>query len=313
MNEMREPHRLGPLPLPSRRPDQEFQTLSSSIRVDIACRSDPGGQPLNQDHYLVLRMGRHQETMATSLPEGEVPARFDEAGYGLVVANGLGATGTGERASRLAISTLAHLALHFAQWRVRIDPRTADELIARGLRFYQSIDERVTEASLADPDLSGMGTTLTAAYIASDALFLAHVGHSRAYLLRNGGLAQLTRDQTLARRLDGGDATPVALAAHDRPHILTDAIGGMGGSPSIQIGQFRLQHDDCLLLCTNGLTDVVDDDRIAAILTRPESLDARCQALVDLALARGADDSITVVLATYSVPGGPVPGWITHL
>lgn len=313
MTERRDARWQGPLPLPSREPDQEFQTLSSSIRVEIAARSDPGGRPVNTDHYLALRMGRHQETLLTSLPEGEVPARFDEAGYGIVVADGIGAVGTGEKASRLAISTLAHLALHFAKWNVRIDPRTAEEVIARGLRFYHSIDEQLSEASLRDPDLSGMGTTLTAAYIASDALFVAHVGHSRAYLLRNGVLTKLTNDQTLARHLDSGAATPVAMAGHDRPHILTDAMGGMAGSPSIQIGQLRLQPDDSLLLCTNGLTDVLDDETMAAILLEARSLDERCQALLDLALARGTEDNVTAVIANYTVPGGPVRGLIFHL
>ena len=127
-------------------------------------------------------------------------------------------------------------------------------------------------------------------------------------------LTQLTRDQTLAQRLgDGGRPAPTALAAHDIGHILTDAIGGRAGTPSIQIGKIRLQHDDCLLLCTNGLTDVVDDESIEAILLQPGGLDQRCQALVDLALARGAADNVTAVVGKYCVPGGPVRGSITHL
>ena len=313
MTEMRDSYRQGPLPLPSRQPDQEFQTLSSSIRVEVAARSDPGGRAVNTDHYLALRMGRHQETLVTSLPEGEVPARFDEAGYGVVVADGMGAVGAGEKASRLAVSTLAHLALHFAKWNVRIDPRTADEVIARGLRFYHSIDEHLSEASLRDPAAAGISSTLTAAYIASDALFVAHVGHSRAYLLRDGMLTRLTRDQTLAARLDSGGGTPVAMAAHDHPHVLTDAMGGTAGSPSIQIGQFRLQEDDRLLLCTNGLTDVVDDESLVAIMAGTQSLEEQCRALVDSALARGAEDNVTAVVVKYTVPGGPVRGLIFHL
>ena len=125
-------------------------------------------------------------------------------------------------------------------------------------------------------------------YIADDMLFIGHVGHSRAYLLRDGLLTQLTRDQTLAQRLGaGGRAAPTALAAHDVGHILTDAIGGRAGMPSIQVGRIRLQPEDYVLLCTNGLTDVVDDEGIRATLLQPGSLDERCQALVDLALARG--------------------------
>ena len=203
--------------------------------------------------------------------------------------------------------------LHFGRWNLRIDPRTADEVIQRGLRFYRSVDELVTDAA-QENRLSGMGTTLTVAYIADDMLFLAHVGHSRAYLLRKTSFTQLTRDQTIAQRLDaGGPPAPMPLAAHDLGHLLTDAIGGRAGSPSIQIGRIRLQPDDCLLVCTNGLTDVVDDESVRAILLQPGDLEERCQALIDLALSRGATDNVTAVIAKYSVPGGPVRGSVTHL
>ena len=88
MSELRD-REPRPLSLPSRRPDEDFRTLSSAIRVDFAARSHPGRQPANEDHYLVLRLGRHQETLATSLPDGEVPARFDETAYGILIADGM--------------------------------------------------------------------------------------------------------------------------------------------------------------------------------------------------------------------------------
>jgi protein phosphatase len=297
--------------VPHRRADEEFRTLSSSLSVELAARSHPGRQSANEDHYLVVRLGRHLETLATSLPDGEVPARFDETGYGIFVADGMGRLGIGEAASRLAISTFAHLVLHYGRWNLRVDPRIADEVIQRGLRFYRSIDELVTETA---QETSGMGTTLTVAYIADDTLFLAHVGHSRAYVLRKTTLTQLTRDQTLAQRLEAGaPPAPMPLAAHDLGHLLTDAIGGRAGSPSIQIGRIRLEPDDCLLLCTNGLTDVVDHESIRAILLQPDDVHQRCQALVDLALSRGSADDVTAVLAKYCVPGGPVRGSVTDL
>src|SRR6185503_16186290 len=90
---------------------EAFQPLSSLIAVEFAARSHPGGRPANEDHYLILRLGRHQETLGSSLRRGEVPDRFDEAGFGMVVADGMGASGAGETASRLAIATLAHLLL----------------------------------------------------------------------------------------------------------------------------------------------------------------------------------------------------------
>ena len=312
MNESRNRH-APPLPLPSRRPDEDFRTLSSAIRVDFAARSHPGQQPANEDHYLVLRLGRYQETLATSLPDGEVPARFDETGYGILVADGMGRKGIGETASRLAISTFAHLALQFGRWNLRIDPHIADEVVQRGRRFYNTINDIVTGAG-ASRESAGMGSTLTVAYIADDMLFLGHVGHSRAYLLRKNALTRLTRDQTLGQRLeDGNPPAPTAVAAHDLGHLLTDALGGTAGLPSIQIGRIRLEPDDCLLLCTNGLTDAVDHESLTTLLLQPGEVDQQCQALVDLALARGATDNVTAIIAKYSVPGGPVRGSVTHL
>ena len=313
MSELRD-REPRPLSLPSRRPDEDFRTLSSAIRVDFAARSHPGRQPANEDHYLVLRLGRHQETLATSLPDDEVPARFDETAYGILIADGMGRKGIGETASRLAISTFVQLALHFGRWNVRIDPQIADEVIQRGRRFYNSVNEIVTGAGGASPETAGMGTTLTVAYIADDTLFLGHVGHSRAYVLRKNTLTRLTRDQTLAQRLeDGAPPGPMALAAHDPGHLLTDALGGTAGSPSIQIGRIRLEPDDCLLLCTNGLTDAVDHESLKAVLVQSGEIEQQCQALVDLALARGETDNVTAILAKYSVPGGPVRGSVTHM
>jgi protein phosphatase len=313
MNELRDPRGERSLTLPTRGPDEEFRPLSAAIRLEFGARSHPGRQPANEDHYHVLRLGRYQETIATSLPEGEVQAHFEEAAYGIIVADGLGTVGAGERASRLAISTFAELAVHFGKWNMRIDPRTAEEVIERGFRFYRTIDERVTEAGRESPELSGMGTTLTVAYIADDTAFIGHVGHSRAYLLRDQALTQLTRDQTLAQRVGAGGPPLTQLAAHDLGHILTDAIGGRAGAASPQAVTIRLWHDDCLLLCTNGLTDVVDDESIRTILLGKGDLDQQCQSLVDLALARGVTDNVTVVIAKYCVPGAPVRGSITHL
>jgi len=283
---------------------EPFEPLSASVRVDIGARSHRGARTSNEDHYLVVRLGRHQETLATSLPEGQVPARFDEAAYGMVLADGMGLTGSGEVASRLAIATLAHLVLHFGKWNVRIDQATADEVLQRARRFYEHVDLRVADAATAHPTLTGMGTTLTAAYSAGDMLFVAHVGHSRAYLLRDGLLTQLTRDQTLAQQLNDTGSGLMELAAHDLGHILSDAIGGYAGGPHVQIRQWRLVHGDSLLLCTNGLTDVVPDEVCTGLLARADTPDAACAALIDEAMVRGATDNVSVIVGRYSMADG---------
>ena len=292
-----------PHPLTPRLTYEECHPLSSVVKVVIAARSHRGRVAANEDHYLAVRLGRSQETLATSLRDGDIQPHFDETGYGMVVADGMGTDGSGAIASRLAISTLAHLALHYGRWNLRVDARAADEIMSRAERFYRRIDERVTEVGADRTGLLGMATTLTAAYSAGDTLFVAHVGHSRAYLFRNGALTQLTRDQTLEQhRNDTGQLAPTEFASHDLRHILTDAIGGHAGFADVQVGQFRLQHDDCVLLCTNGLTDVVNDEHGAAILRHRRGVHEACQALVDLAVSRGTVDNVTVMMARYVIP-----------
>ena len=120
----------------------------------------------------------------TSLASTDVPERFEEHAYAMLVADGLGGAGQGAVASRVALSTLAHVAVHFGKWNVRVDPTVAGEILDRAEWFYQQADRAVVARSRTDSRLSGMATTLTLAYSAGDDLFIANVGHSRAYLFR---------------------------------------------------------------------------------------------------------------------------------
>ena len=280
---------------------EKFNPLSASVRVEFGARSQPGKKRTNEDHYLIFRVGRNQETLASSLREADLPGRFEEYGYLMLVADGVGPLGSGAVASRLAISTLAHLVLHFGNWNLRIDERTASDVIDRAEWFYHRTADAVSVRGQLEPLLAGMGTTLTATFSAGDDLFYAHVGHSRAYLYRDGELTLLTRDHTLAQRLvERQCPVPVEQVAQDLKHILTDALGGVGRVPDVDIERLGLRDNDCILLCTDGLTDVVDEESIADVLALPRRLDDQCQALVDL--ADNGDDDVTVLLASYHIP-----------
>jgi protein phosphatase len=286
----------------------DFPPPSTTVQVTFGAQSHRGRlAPVNEDHYLILRMGRHQETLMTSLPADVMPPRFDEYGYAMVVADGMGRGGSGEAASRLAIATLVYLVRHFGKWELRVDDTVAQEIIARAERLYRQIDITVTSQRYAGP-ASADQTTLTATFGSGRDLFFAHVGHSRAYLLRGGDLARLTRDHTARGRQRTGAASPplreVTVAARDLAHILTDTIG-MAGSvgPTIDIERIQLCDDDRVLVCTNGLTDVVDDQQIAEILASEESPDRLCRSLVDLALASNGKDDVTALVARYRIPG----------
>jgi serine/threonine protein phosphatase PrpC len=257
----------------------------------------------NEDHYLVVQLERSQQTLATSLSSSDVPDPFQEYGYAMLVADGIGEAGAGSVASRVALSTIAHLALDYGRWNLRSTPDTAMDIMARIEQFYGRADAEVFARSRAGAPLTGMSASLTSAYSAGDSLFVSHVGHSRGFLFRDGLLTQLTRDQTMARHL-ASSKRPVAVerTAQDLQHILTDAIGAGANAPLIDIEQFRLKNGDLVLLCTNGLTDVVDEAGIADILALPRRPAEQCALLTALAQERQTADNATVVLAQYRVP-----------
>jgi PPM family protein phosphatase len=282
----------------------DFTPASAVVRAEFGARSHRGRvQQQNDDHYAVLRLARHQETLLSSLASVDLPSRFDEYAYAAVIADGIGRAGAGSVAARLAISTLAHLALRFGQWNMRIDPRVAAEVIERAEWFYRRTHETVMQRSRTDAELSGMAATLTGIYSAGTDLFVAHVGHSRCYLFRQGLLVQLTRDHTLRDRLaTSPHPIPIGPAIEDLQHILTNVVGvGLDG-PGVLVEHFRLEDNDAVLLCTNGLTDVVDDEAMADVLASRRSPVEQCDLLVDLALANGAEDNSTVLIVNYRVP-----------
>jgi serine/threonine protein phosphatase PrpC len=284
--------------------DKEFEVLSSTVKVEFGGLSHTGKvRPINEDHYLITRLGRDQETLLSNLPAGDVPEHFQEWGYAMVVADGMGGAARGEVASSLAISTLAHLGLQFGKWNLRINEKIAREVTERAERFYQRVGEAVIEEGRADPSLAGMGTTLTGAYSAGSDLFVASVGDSRVYLFRRGRLLQLTRDQTYSQLLaDAGQIPQHEVSTHHLRHILTDAIGVGAGKVNVKVRHLPLLNEDKLLLCTDGLTEMVDEEEIAGVLMRDQPAQDACQTLVDLALEHGGIDNVTVLLAKYEIP-----------
>jgi protein phosphatase len=286
---------------------EDYAPAAALVRAEFGARSHRGRvRQGNDDHYLVVRLAQRIDTLVTSLSSVDLPHPLDEYAYAAVVADGIGRTGTGSLAARLAISTLATLAIRFGQWNMRIDPQAASEVIERSEWLYSRTNETVFQRSHTDPQLAGMAAALTGIYRVGTDLFVAHVGHTRCYLFRDGMLVQLTRDHTLReRRAVSAHPIPIGQAIEDVTHILTHAVGAAGSDAGVVVEHFRLADDDSLLLCTNGLTDVVADDAIAEVLTTRRSQGEQCDLLLDMALANGADDNTTVITASYQVP--PLP------
>lgn len=289
-------------PLPST--GERARPSSSLVGVDVAALSDKGKKrDSNQDHFLVARAGRHLDTLTSNLPEGELPARFEETSYVAIVADGMGGAAGGEVASRLAITTLINIVLHVPDWILRLDEEHAQKIMRRASSYYREVNERLVQEARVNPELRGMGTTMTGTYSLGDDLFVVHVGDSRAYLYRDGVLRRLTRDHTHAQMLaDAGIIRPEAVGTHRLRHVLTNALGGEESDGNAEIHRMRLFNGDRLLLCSDGLHDMVEDEEITEILKDVRASKPACGALVKKALDNGGNDNVTVVVAGYNIP-----------
>ena len=233
-----------------------------------------------------------------------MPERAEEVNYVMIVADGMGGHAAGELASRLAISALVGLALELPYWIIKLDSEEASkELERRARALVQEVGEIVFKRGHEDASLRGMGSTLTAARSLGRDLLVFHVGDSRAYVLRDGCLHRLTKDHTYAQMLvDCGRLGSSDVAASGVGHLLTNALGGSTEHVDVDVDLVRLEHGDRVLLCSDGLSDLVDDETISRTLAGSASSNDACAKLVQLALDRGGRDNVTVIVAAYSFP-----------
>ncbi len=212
------------------------------------------------------------------------------------VADGMGGHRGGEVASSLALETVQQL--------FERREGTLSDQVARANRA-------VYDRSQSDRSVSGMGTTLTAALIDGDELHLVHVGDSRAYLLHDGRLTQLTEDHTLVRRMvEEGEITPEEAETHPHRSILTRALG-VDESVQVDEGDLRVQTGDRLLLCTDGLTGMVPEEQIREIMLEAEDPQEVVERLVKVANRAGGIDNITAVIVDFAEDGAG-PGGTTE-
>jgi serine/threonine protein phosphatase PrpC len=278
--------------------------LSSRIDVDLFALSHQGHvREQNEDHYLVIRTGRYLETVFSNVSENRAGYRFEEAAYGMIVADGVGGERSGEVASREAIINLLELALRTPDWQFGWGPKERNTVMWRMQDRLHRVDAALLQQADANAALDGMSTTLTAALTHGKDLVIGHVGDSRAYLCRQGKLEKLTRDHTLAEHLlDGGEDIEKDNLLRELGHVLLQALGGSHRDLRPDINHFTLEDNDRLLICTDGLTKMVDDLLITSILASAKSAQSACRELVELALGAGVSDNVTVVVAHYSIP-----------
>ncbi|MET8873670.1 PP2C family serine/threonine-protein phosphatase [Nocardia sp. NPDC004604] len=203
----------------------------------------------------------------------------------LALADGMGGHAAGEVASQLMIAALAHLD----------DDEPGDDLLGKLNTATHEGNAAIADHVEEEPELDGMGTTLTAILFAGKKLGLVHIGDSRAYLLRGGELAQITRDDTFVQSLvDEGRITPEQAHTHPQRSLIMRALTGNEIEPTLIMREARA--GDRYLLCSDGLSDVVSDETIANTM-REGGTDECADRLIELALRSGGPDNVTVVVA----------------
>ena len=220
-----------------------------------------------------------------------------------VVADGMGGHAAGEVASEMAAKLVAE---RFAPRRGMSD----DELMAQMVGAIRAANGAIFERTLEEHDKRGMGTTVTAMALLPRRYLIGQVGDSRAYILRGGTFTQITKDHSYVQeQVDAGRLSPEEARVHPYANVITRCVGSSGDVvPDLYVG--TLEAGDLVLLASDGLTGMVEDEDLQAILERDEPLEALVDAMIAEANRRGGLDNITVILVRIeevSPPTGEMP------
>jgi protein phosphatase len=259
----------------------------------------------NEDNFLILDL-----TTGTSWTAGDTthqkPMVFSQGYYGslLAVSDGMGGALAGEVASRLAVETV----------RDRMLQLQAHKLYGQ-LAFPERLRVAIEEANLlingesvSNPEHKGLGATFTAAGIQGNRVYFGQVGDSRAYLLRQGKIIRITKDQSLVQQLiDAGQITEEEAETHSYRNVILQALGAHG-NVNVEVNSIKLLQGDTLVLCSDGLSGKVRADEIARLVQASSELGVACQGLIALANERGGEDNITVLIVQFSGTGLAAPG-----
>ncbi len=264
------------------------------MNITTGAKTDPGQRPNNEDQMLVLDPRRHH-LHADSV---------------LVIADGMGGRNAGERASAVAVETVQKTLTEMLDAE-RTETVDISDALASALR---KANARVYDMAHASQDNQGMGTTCVAAVIAGNKLYVAHAGDSRAYLLRAEQLERLTDDHSfVAEQVRAGVLTEESARNSRFRNVITRAVGI---EPTItpDVSGYDLQPGDVLLLCTDGLSNVISEEEMAQTLLYAPSAQSAADKLVQSANRAGGRDNITAVVARLDVEdaadGTPAPAKI---
>jgi len=268
------------------------------VRVQVFGRTDVGkARDHNEDSFLVADLTTRRASLQPEVREHDVGRR----GTLFMVADGMGGAAAGEVASEMATTTVYN---HMVKaWGG--DQEVSEQRFAYRLKeAVELANQQIHEYASNHLEVRGMGTTTTAAGVFQGALYLTQIGDSRGYLVRQGRIAQITKDQSLMQRLvDAGELTEEEAAVSERRNIILQALGP---DPHVKVDLTRqeLRAGDLLVMCSDGLSGLVKKEEILGIVTQATDLVTACKELIDLANDRGGPDNITCIVAKF---GGGLP------
>lgn len=293
--------------------------MTNPAAIEIA--ADPGRRPAdneldvyglthpglvrknNEDHFLLCALRRRVDVYHTSLPDVSNLVDSERLAFLSMVADGVGGAAAGEEASRLALEGVTRYVSQALHCYYTSDPANDSEFMYALEEAALKVHNELASAGAEDRERRGMATTLTLWLGVWPHAYLLQVGDSRCYTLRDGELHQISRDQTMAEALvDQGVLTRADAAGSRFANILSSAIGGPQAAPTVK--RFDQAWNEVGLICSDGLTRHVSDDRIRERLASMTSSRQVCEALLQDALDGGGKDNITIVVGR-KIPRGP--------
>jgi len=253
----------------------------------------------NEDQFLVAVLDKALRVQYTSLPKPKTQ-HSSSCCQLFVVADGMGGHAAGEQASALAINSVEDFVLETFEWFARFKAGDGDQVLAEFQKALGQANARVLSEAHQHPEWRGMGTTLTLALSLNDNLYIAHAGDSRCYLFRAGALYRLTTDHTFVSEMTQRGILNAEEAAHHRwRHMITNVVGGDRPELKVEVHKLGLEAGDRILLCSDGLTEMVTEAVIAEGLAQQLDPEAAAQNLIRQALEAGGKDNVTIIVARF--------------
>ncbi len=263
---------------------------AGAVTVHVFGRTDVGQiREHNEDNFLIADLSRQSR----SLLEADRNQTVGPRGTVMGVCDGMGGAAAGEVASQMAVDIIYEIMCADPV------PLGRDDLARRLVHSVEEAGVRIFSEARADRSRRGMGTTATIAALLDDRLFLAQVGDSRAYILRNGQLVQVTRDQSLVTQLiEAGQLTEEEAETFEHNNIILQALG-TADSVQVDLTYVDLRLGDRLMLCSDGLSGMIRSDEIRQVLLAFADPLQACRELTDRANAAGGHDNITVIVSDF--------------